>query len=66
VLGQKHIKFRLLVSNDPHVPAVDAIAFFQPPAVLEQNYQQLKIHYELTVNRFRGSDSVQLLIRDIV
>ncbi|MCP4492542.1 MAG: single-stranded-DNA-specific exonuclease RecJ [Gammaproteobacteria bacterium] len=66
VLAQKHIKFRLLVSNDPHTPAVDAIAFFQPAAVLEQNHQQLNIHYELTVNRFRGSDAVQLLIRDIL
>ncbi|MCP3687834.1 MAG: single-stranded-DNA-specific exonuclease RecJ, partial [Gammaproteobacteria bacterium] len=66
VLAQKHIKFRLLVSNDPHVPAVDAIAFFQPPAILQQSHHQLKIHYELTVNRFRNSDSVQLLIRDIV
>ncbi|MCP4188932.1 MAG: single-stranded-DNA-specific exonuclease RecJ [Gammaproteobacteria bacterium] len=66
VLAHKHLKLRLLVSDDPHIPAVDAIAFFQPPAVLEQNHQQIRIHYELSVNRFRGSDSVQLLVRDIV
>ncbi len=64
ILAEKHIKFTL--SIDTEETAIDAIAFFQPVSVLNQDYDRVQIHYELSVNRFRGVDSIQLLIRDVV
>ena len=64
VLAEKHIKFTLAI--DTVETAVDAIAFFQPASILNQSYDRIRIHYELNLNRFRGVDSVQLLIRDFI
>lgn len=63
VLAEKHLKLTIQVDNEIYI---DAIAFFQPSAVLDKQYEKIRIHYELSVNRFRGVDSVQLLIRDIL
>ena len=63
VLGDKHLKLTLSTGGGDFV---DAIAFFQPTAALHKDYQQIQIHYELGVNRFRGIESVQLLIRNIL
>ena len=66
ILSGKHIKLVLEPTADPDQTAIDAIAFFQPASVLNQDYDQIRIHYELSLNHFRGIDSVQLLIRDII
>ena len=63
VLKQQHLKLTLQSGNQGYV---DAIAFFQPPGLLNRQYEKITIHYELAVNRFRGTDSVQLLIRHIL
>lgn len=63
VLGGKHLKLTLQANQEIFV---DAIAFFQPAIALDKTYEQIRIHYELAVNRFRGVDSVQLLIRNIL
>ncbi len=63
VLAEKHLKLTLCYGKESFV---DAIAFFQPASVLNRNYQSIRIHYELSVNRFRGNESVQLMIRDIL
>jgi len=63
ILGEKHLKLTLSTGGENFV---DAIAFFQPASALNKDYQQIQIHYELAVNRFRGIESVQLLIRDIL
>ena len=65
VLGGKHLKLTLGAKPDNEA-VIDAIAFFQPVAILNQSHEQIRIHYELSVNRFRDIDSVQLLIRDFV
>ena len=66
VLAGKHIKLTLSPDDNPDQTVVDAIAFFQPASVLNQDYDRIRIHYEVNLNRFRGVDSVQLLIRDII
>ncbi len=63
VLGEKHLKLTIQVEGDIYI---DAIAFFQPANLLNKQYEKIRIHYELAANRFRGVDSVQLLIRDIL
>ncbi len=63
VLGGKHLKLTVQIESNSYI---DAIAFFQPASLLEKHYQKIRIHYELSVNRFRGVDSVQLLVRDIL
>lgn len=64
LLAEKHMKFELENSDGGQV--LEAIAFFQPEAVLHKTYQQIQIHYELSLNYFRGRESLQLLIRDIL
>lgn len=63
VLKEQHLKLTLELAEQSYV---DAIAFFQPPGALKKQYEKITIHYELAVNRFRRTDSVQLLIRDIL
>ncbi len=65
VLGGKHLKLQLKPEHG-NIPVCDAIAFFQPAELLQQNHQRIKIHYQLDINRFRGIESLQLLIRDIL
>ena len=62
-LKQKHLKLTLQTGKESYV---DAIAFFQPAKLLNRRYGTIRIHYELSVNRFRDVESVQLLIRDIL
>ncbi len=63
ILKQKHLKLTLQLDNEDYV---DAIAFFQATDTLNRQYDSIRIHYELAVNRFREMESVQLLIRDIL
>jgi len=65
VLAGKHLKLTLALKSENET-VIDAIAFFQPAAILDQSHEQIRIHFELSVNRFRDIDSVQLLIRDFV
>ena len=65
VLGEKHLKLTLGTKSTGET-VIDAIAFFQPEAILHQNHERIRIHYELNINRFRDVDSLQLLIRDFV
>jgi len=63
VLAEKHLKLTLSYGKELFV---DAIGFFQPRSVLDTDYKDIRIHYELAVNRFRGNESIQLMIRDIL
>ncbi len=63
VLAEKHLKLTVQAESEVYI---DAIAFFQPANLLNKQYRKIRIHYELDINRFRGVDSVQLLIRDIL
>ncbi|MCH7880688.1 MAG: single-stranded-DNA-specific exonuclease RecJ [Proteobacteria bacterium] len=67
VLGGQHLKLvlRPLNSPDEDITTLDAIAFFQPTSILNKPFDRIHIHFELNANRFRGEESLQLLIRDI-
>ena len=64
VLTGKHLKF-VLKAKGSHSP-VDAIMFFADEQQLKSNFQSIKIHYEMSVNAFRGQESLQLMILSIV
>ncbi len=64
VLSGKHLKFVLKATGSSQ--AVDAIYFFASEQELKTNYQQLHIVYELSVNEFRGQQSLQLMIKQIL
>jgi single-stranded-DNA-specific exonuclease len=64
VLTGKHLKFVLKAPGAQQV--VDAIFFFASAEQLKTNYQQMHIVYELSVNEFRGQQSVQLMIKQIL
>jgi len=64
VLADKHLK--LVLSPPQSGESLDAIAFSQPDSVLNTSYGKIQIHYELNLNQFRGLESLQLLIRDIL
>lgn len=62
VVGQKHL--RLSLQHAESLQQVSCIAFFQEK--LESSTgERLSIVYELNVNRFRGTEKMQLLIRQI-
>ena len=62
VVGQKHL--RLNLEHKVSGQELACIAFFQEP--LQANFgDDIAVIYELNINRFRGSESVQLLLRQI-
>ncbi len=64
ILVDKHIKFSLSDLNS--IRPVDGILFFASKNQLAANYETIKLHYELGINEYRGSESLQLLIRHII
>ena len=68
VLGQQHLKLLVkpLDGPDENINTLDAIAFFQSASILDKSFDRIHMHYELNINRFRGKESLQLLIRDIL
>ncbi len=64
VLSERHLKFVLRLENQPQ--DVDAIMFYASERELRTNFQNIQIHYEMSVNNFRGQESVQLMIRHII
>lgn len=65
VLSDKHLKLVLSVPQSSG-ESLDAIAFFQSDPVLNTRFKKIKIHFELNLNAFRGIETLQLLIRDIL
>lgn len=63
VLSNKHLKF--ILKPEGSKKPVDAILFFADELQLKTNYQTVHIFYELSVNEFRGEQSLQLIIRNI-
>ncbi len=64
VLSERHLKFVLRLENQQQ--DVDAIMFYASEQELRTNFQNIQIHYEMSVNNFRGQESVQLMIRHII
>lgn len=66
ILAERHIRFQLL---DPESGvAMEAMCFYVSDQYLTTNFseQKIRIHYELSINEFRGSESIQLIIRDML
>ena len=59
IVGEKHLKCRLKAINSNQV--FDAIAFFQAPL----DSTQVSIAYKLSINIWRGSTSLQLMVEQI-
>ncbi|BBB24199.1 single-stranded-DNA-specific exonuclease [Isorropodon fossajaponicum endosymbiont JTNG4] len=59
VVGEKHLKCRLKLTNNNTV--YDGIAFFQVPV----KDTKVQIAYKLSINEWRGSTSLQLMIEQI-
>ncbi|BBB22587.1 single-stranded-DNA-specific exonuclease [Abyssogena phaseoliformis symbiont OG214] len=59
VVGEKHLKCRLKLKGNTQV--FDAIVFFQPPLVS----MQVLVAYKLSINSWRGSTSLQLMVERI-
>ncbi len=61
ILQQKHLK--LVLRAEQGGAAVDAILFQADSDLLAQPLQRVEALYELSVNRFRGQESLQLMLR---
>lgn len=59
IVGEKHLKCRLKAVNSNQVH--DAIAFFQTPL----DSIQVRVAYKLSINIWRGSTSLQLMVEQI-
>jgi single-stranded-DNA-specific exonuclease len=66
ILSGKHLKFVLSNTEQSVGTTIDAIAFNQSPDILQKEFDNISLHYELAINRFRNNESVQLIIRDIL
>ena len=64
VLSERHLKF--VLRPEKHQQPVDAILFYASGQELRTNFQSIQIHYEMSVNNYRGEESVQLMIRHII
>ena len=61
VVGEQHLKLRLQLVDSEH--SIDAIAFNFQNFGWDNRADIVYAAYELDVNRFRGVDTAQLLIR---
>lgn len=59
VVGEKHLKFQLKLIGTQNI--YDGIAFFQNPI----KDKKAKIAYKLSINAWRGAESLQLMIAQI-
>jgi len=64
VLTDRHLKFELSSGN--RSKSFDAILFYASDRELKTNYKTVALHYELSVNEYRGETSLQLMIRHIL
>ncbi|SVA92172.1 uncharacterized protein METZ01_LOCUS145026, partial [marine metagenome] len=59
IVGEKHLKCTLKLTEDSTI--FDGIAFFQE----KLHTKQARVAYKLSINSFRGIDSLQLMIESI-
>jgi single-stranded-DNA-specific exonuclease len=59
---QRHLKLRL----DYAGMAVDAVAFNQDEDIQQPHHHEVLMTYRMSVNRFRGMETLQLIIQDIL
>lgn len=59
IVGERHLKFTL---RSPQGQTIDAIAFHLDDEQLQTNYQRIEAVYRLDINRFRGNQSLQVML----
>ncbi len=64
IVGERHLKLNLLDQGSGEV--LDAIAFFQSEQSLPGRGEELEIVYRLDVNRWRGQETLQLVVESIL
>jgi len=60
LVGEKHLKLRLL--DEQNGQSHDAIAFFIDLEEWPNAAKRVRVVYKLDINRFRGNESLQLMI----
>ena len=63
IVGEKHLKLELCTENGQAI--YDAIAFNTTDEEWEAEPAKLELVYQLDINRFRGNESVQLLVKHL-
>ncbi len=63
VVGQKHLK--LMLQKCDSECEVDAIYFFPPEELLSQPLNRVELVYRLSINEFRGSSNLQLMVEQL-
>jgi single-stranded-DNA-specific exonuclease len=64
VVGERHMK--LVLAGVKGGQAVDGIYFYAPDEFLKRVHERLQLHYEMSVNEFRGETSLQLIVRHVL
>lgn len=64
IVGENHLK--LVLGDSESSDRVDAIAFYQSEQLLPERGDNLEIVYRMDVNRWRGRDSLQLIVETII
>jgi single-stranded-DNA-specific exonuclease len=64
IVGEHHLK--LVLSANDGLVRVDAIDFFYDPVCWPEDKQRFHVAYKLSVNEYRGSESLQLLIEHAI
>ena len=59
--NQEHVK-ALLRQDQKHI---EALAFFTPESEWPEHWQTVRVVYQLSINRFRGAETLQLLARHV-
>jgi len=63
LVGEKHLKLQLV--DEKSGQSHDAIAFFIDLEVWPNEARRVKLVYKLDINRFRGSESLQLMVEHL-
>ncbi|MBX2808267.1 MAG: single-stranded-DNA-specific exonuclease RecJ [Cellvibrionaceae bacterium] len=64
-VGEKHLKMVLACSDNPQ-HHIDAIAFnIAPDSWPDESVNRVQLVYQLSVNHYRGMDSLQLIVRHL-
>lgn len=64
IVGDKHLKLQLCADNG--LVRVDAIDFFYDPVCWPEDKQRFHVAYKLSVNEYRGRESLQLLVEHAI
>ena len=64
IVGSKHLK--LVLELPASNMSIDAIAFNQAEEVLQKQHQEIRVLYRLDVNSFRGRQTPQLMIENLL